>query len=249
MPFVYRIMKGNKMQIDIAICDDEEFICNYIEKELVKLEVEQNEEYIIEKFCSGKDLYEGLKNKQYHLIFLDIELPEIDGVEIGRYIREIQKNNITQIVYISANREYAMDLFKVRPLDFLIKPLDEKKIKEIMTLFVSLNDDSNDVFYYKKGYTECKVNICDIIYFSRENRQVTIYTLHGEDTFYSSLESIYEQLEEYGFLFIHKSYIVNIKFISKIKYDQLWMINQKNLPISQSRRKEIRDKYIQMEKI
>ena len=66
------------------------------------------------------------------VLFLDIELLTTNGIEVGRFIREEQENMETAIVYISANSSYAMDLFRVQPTDFLIKPLDKIKVGNVM---------------------------------------------------------------------------------------------------------------------
>ena len=80
-----------------------------------------------------------MEKEQYDIIFLDIMLPQMDGVELGSYIRNVKNDNYTQIVYISSETSYAMELFEVRPLNFLIKPLDEKKIQKVLELFLKLN--------------------------------------------------------------------------------------------------------------
>lgn len=204
-------------------------------------------EYEIDVFYSGETLCKEMERTKYDLIFLDIELPRMNGVEIGKYIREIKKDNLTQIAYILSKQEYAMELFQVRPIDFLVKPLDEAQIGNVIDIYIDVNGGMNDVFHYKKGYSSCKVEIYKIMYFVRNNRKVSMFTSDGEETFYESLEAIYERVKSYGFLFIHKSYIVNYRFIQTIRYDHVVMTDHEKFSISQSRRKEIRDMYNRLE--
>lgn len=173
----------------------------------------------------------------------------MNGVETGKYIREVKNNNVTQIAYISAKQEYAMELFRVRPVDFLIKPLKEKDLSSVIDVYNKLNNEQDQLFYYKKGYSDCKIELYNIMYFVRSNRRVTVFTVDGEDTFYESLESVYNQIQDKGFLFIHKSYIVNFRFIQKIQYDQVIMKDNTTFSISQARRKDIRDMYRRLETI
>ena len=70
-----------------------------------------------------------------------------------------------------------------------------------------------------------------------------MYTTEGVETFYESLESIYDRIKNYGFLFIHKSYMVNYRYIQVIKYDSVIMSDNAEFSISQSRRKQIREIY------
>ena len=78
---------------------------------------------------------------RYDLIFLDIEFPKMDGIEIGKYIREIKKDNITQIVYVSGRKKYAMALFPVRPLDFIVKPLEDKQLERVIDIYIDIMGD------------------------------------------------------------------------------------------------------------
>ena len=68
-----------------------------------------------------------------------------------------------------------------------------------------------------------------------------MYTTEGVETFYESLESIYDRIKNYGFLFIHKSYMVNYRYVQVIKYDSVIMSDNAEFSISQSRRKQIRE--------
>ena len=235
------------MIINIAVCDDEVQICSNVENMLISIFSHRVIEYEIDIFYSGETLCEEMKKTKYDLIFLDIELPKMNGVEIGKYIREVKNDNITQIVYISSKQEYAMELFKVRPIDFLVKPLNAKMIGNVIDVYMNLNGAKDDIFHYKKGYSSHKVEIFKIMYFVRNNRKVSMFTADGEDTFYESLEDIYERVKKYGFLFIHKSYIVNYRFIQTMRYDHVVMTNNEEFSISQSRRKIIRDMYNRLE--
>lgn len=235
------------MQINIAVCDDEIKICSHVENILINILAHKFFEYNIDVFYSGEALCEEMERTKYDLVFLDIELPKMNGVEIGKYIRDTKNDNITQIVYISSKQEYAMELFKVRPIDFLVKPLDEKQIGNVIDVYMNLNGGMEDIFRYKKGYSSHKVEIFKIMYFVRNNRKVSMFTADGEEIFYESLESVYERVKNYGFLFIHKSYIVNYRFIQMIQYDHVIMTDNKEFSISQSRRKIIREMYSRLE--
>ena len=222
----------------IAICDDEIIICSQIEKILTEIFLHKSIDADIDLFYSGERLCEEMD-----LIFLDIEFPNMNGVETGKYIRKVLNNNITQIAYISSKQEYAMELFKVHPLDFLKKPLDKEQLEELIDDYITISGAQKEVFRYKKGYSSHKIEVQKIMYFVRDNRKVSMYTTEGVETFYESLESIYDRIKNYGFLFIHKSYMVNYRYIQVIKYDSVIMSDNAEFSISQSRRKQIREIY------
>lgn len=231
------------MQMKIAICDDEIIICSQIEKILTEIFLHKSIDADIDLFYSGERLCEEREKEKYDLIFLDIEFPNMNGVETGKYIRKVLNNNITQIAYISSKQEYAMELFKVHPLDFLKKPLDKEQLEELIDDYITISGAQKEVFRYKKGYSSHKIEVQKIMYFVRDNRKVSMYTTEGVETFYESLESIYDRIKNYGFLFIHKSYMVNYRYVQVIKYDSVIMSDNAEFSISQSRRKQIREIY------
>ncbi len=80
-----------------------------------------------------------MEGTNYDLLFLDIELPQINGVAVGRYIRETIKNEIIQIAYISSKQKYAMELFEMHPINYLVKPLTYEKIAKVIDKFLLIN--------------------------------------------------------------------------------------------------------------
>ncbi|MEE1258418.1 MAG: response regulator, partial [Lachnospiraceae bacterium] len=112
----------------IGICDDEiefcteigEFVQKYAEKEKITVKTEI--------FTSGEALFETMNHENtFDLLFLDIELGGINGVEVGHRLREKVENEAMQIIYVSSKESYAMQLFQIRPFDFLTKPVNMEK--------------------------------------------------------------------------------------------------------------------------
>lgn len=233
--------------IRIAICDNDGFICDQLEDLLHIYETTIMEEMDVESFLSGEELCQSLNEGIFFdIIFLDIELKLLNGIEVGRIIREQMLNEITQIIYISGKENYAMQLFKIRPLDFIIKPLTYDKIAAPLKYALKIINGNKKLFLYKKGQTSFKIPIKDIIYFESKNRKVNIITANEIDTFYGSLEEISEKLPY--FINIHKSYLVNYNYVFKIEYHQLTLLNSIVLPISQNNRKKVRDRLLELER-
>ncbi|SFR81947.1 LytR/AlgR family response regulator transcription factor [Anaeromicropila populeti] len=235
--------------LKIAVCDDNESICGEIEKILQKIEKECSSKLEIEVFYSGEELCNGISNKeQFDIIFLDIELKLMSGIEVGTRIREEMQNDITQIVYISSKETYAMDLFKIRPLDFLIKPIQYQRIYDVIMTAQRLINKGNQLFEYQFKHATYKVPVKNILYFESENRKINIITTDEVYSFYGTIDSVYKMVRQYNFLEIHKSYLVNYNYIIKFEYRQVTLSNKKVLPISQMNRKRIRAIQLQLEK-
>lgn len=234
------------MEIEIAICDDEDKICLQLKDILESISDEKSIVFIIQTFQCGEELCKSLKEKDYDLIFLDIELPKINGIEVGKYIREKLNNEIVQIAYISAKTEYAMELFDYRPINFLQKPLDKEKVLKVIDKYLILREQDNYVFSYKKNREFFDIPMSEIMYFESSYRKVKVYMRNGEDEFYDSLDKVYKKLKAKNFLFIHKSIIVNYNFIRKMAYEEVTLFDGTVLPISQVRRKAIRKMYMEI---
>lgn len=234
--------------LNIAICDDFIEITNQLEDFLVELSKKYSTEVDIDIYYSGEELLKALLNDvSYDVIFLDIELDLIDGIKVGKKIREEFENEYTKIVYISAKESYAMELFQIRPIDFLVKPLVIEKVESVFLTALKLIEKTNSCFLYKTGQCSNKVQIKDILYFESDNRKVNIITTKGTHTFYGILDEISEQVASFNFIRIHKSYLINYEHIMTFQYDQVIMSNDIILPISQANRKDIRKQILSLE--
>lgn len=232
----------------IAICDDEETICKQIEEIIMADKIYLEENIEIDIYYSGERLYDSTINgSQYDLIFLDIELVGLNGILIGRKIREELDDQTTQIVYISGKDKYDRQLFEVRPMHFLPKPIKKEKVIEDIILAMKLQKKNIHIFTYKIKGEINKILVKDIIYFQSVDRELRMVTVKGEELFYAKIKDVLSQVFKYGFLNIHRSYIINYAHVYKFKYDEVIMSNSDYLPISQSRRKEIKRLLIKYE--
>lgn len=230
----------------ILLCDDNPMFCDELEKGLEQYEITHREEFVIQKVFSGEEALERLKQEPWDVLFMDIEMPMVNGVEVGVRVREQLKNYSLKIIYVSSKRGYAMDLFKVNTFDFLIKPIDYMELEEVMDkLLNSLNQNGEMFVYHKKGQTvRCKLE--DILYFESNLKKTVIVTRQKTDEFYSSLKDVYEELKDKRFFYCHKSILVNYDRVAEFYYDKLVLDNNEELEISQAKRKEVRQMISEM---
>ncbi len=229
--------------IQIAICDDEEQIRTDIEQQLYTMEDEIGEPLEIYTFSDGEPLCEALEHQtHFDIILLDIMMPHKDGVYVGKLIREKLQDNITQIIYISAEQNYAMELFQVRPVDFLLKPLDVTKLKETFLTALHLIHDSRQLYTFEKQGEIYRIPIGKILYIESHGRVLILHTQTTEYEYYGKLSDVSELLKKYQFLYIHKSYLVNYAMVQKMRRDSVVLENGIELPISRNRRDEVRQK-------
>jgi DNA-binding LytR/AlgR family response regulator len=235
--------------LNIAICDDELKICAELEAALMDMLGKLNIEHEIEVYLTGEVLCRSMEaGMHYDLIFLDIEFAknEISGVEVGRLIRDAHQNNVVSIVYISWEKKYSMQLFNIRPLNFLIKPLEYDEVEQVVRTYLQIAGLWSGVFTYKIGHETFKAQIKDIVYLESRDRKLMLHLADGrKEKFYGSLKKAYEeQLMRFDFLFIHASYVVNFDYVTSMKYNQLLLADSSApLPISQNNRNAVRERY------
>ena len=109
------------------------------------------------------------------------------------------------------------------------------------------NKIDTETFNFKAGHNYYKIPFSDILYFCSNGRKINIVTLKKEYEFYGSLDNIYSEVKNKKFLFAHKSFLVNFKYIRKYQYEQLTMSDNKIIPVSQSRRKAVRSMFFEFE--
>jgi len=223
----------------IGICDDERNTCMELEK-MIREYAKQNMldlETLI--WHTGEELCEIIGELRLDLLFLDIELVTTSGIEVGRYIRNKMENHEIAIAYISSKSSYAMELFKIRPIDFLIKPVRYEDVAEIIAESLKFYRRNKKIFEYHSKGVYGKVQYRDIICFSSDNKKVNIMTVSSVIVFNGRLRDILPQLPE-NFIQIHQSYIINLDHMVSCTYDCVTMSGEVVFNISQPYRKEVR---------
>jgi len=240
------------MAVFIAICDDEKNISAELECALIDMLGNQNIKYEIDAYHTGEELCTQIENgAHYDLIFLDIEFAKnaINGVEVGKLIREAYRKDLTSIVYISWEMKYSMQLFDIRPLNFLIKPLDYAKVAQTLATYLRIAGVWAGEFVYKVGHSTHKVQIKDIVYLQSDKRKLALHLADGKkQEFYGTLKEVYQaQLQQFDFILIHASCVVNYDYIAVAKYDEMVLIDGiTSLSISQPKRKEVKEAYYEI---
>lgn len=242
--------KTNIMEDDdvfyIGICDDEKETCAQLEEWCYKYGKKQNVDVEVFVWYTGESLCDDILNKKEYVdaIFLDIELISTDGIQVGNFIREELKNLETTIIYISSKSSYAMQLFQVQPLGFLIKPLELEEVEKILDKCIQLYEIRNQKFEYISRGIYYKIPYKEILYFYSQNKKINIITNVGEKQFNGKLKTI-ASLLPHNFIMIHQSYIINLDYMVEASYELVKMRGGILLNISQPYRKIVREQIMQ----
>ncbi len=228
----------------VGVCDDSVNICSFIEKCLLQKAGRENIVIKMETWYSGEELWSYLQTEdQIDVLFLDIELLDMTGIEVAENIRKQLENWEIQIIYISGKTNYAQSLFKTQPMDFLVKPLDAEQIEEAFDTARKIISKGMEKFEFQNGKEHYFVAYSQIVYFTSSGRTVNIITINGNRGFYGKLKEISKNLP-HDFIIIHQSYIVNSKYIKRYVYETIELEDGTILPISKVYRKQVRQRLL-----
>ena len=184
-----------------------------------------------------------IKNKEVDLIFLDIEMPRIKGIQFAEMIN----NSSTLIVFTTAHAEYALEGYKVNAIDYLLKPIFQEdftkavlKVKGFYDLMYPQQGEPPFIFFREDGIDH-RVLISDITYIKSMQNYVQLFLNDGRDMIvHKTLKAVSELLPGEDFTQIHRSYLVQKKYITAI--DGLSaIVNNTTLPIARERKQVLVD--------
>lgn len=229
--------------IKIAICDDDPAFVGTTQTYLEKIQSEYHYELEISPYLSGAELMEDYKaGDRFDLIYLDIEMANMDGIETAKQIRTTDYHVL--IVYISSHEEYLRQLFEAEPFRFLQKPVSFDNFYPVfLQAERRIAQKQNNFYYFKSKNNLIKVLCKDILYFESSGRKVIVHTVLRSYEYYDKLNVIEEKLKEKRFIRIHKAYLVNIENIEAFQYERIALTDGTILSISEKNRPRIRNEF------
>ena len=157
------------------------------------------------------------------MLFLAIELPQKNGIELGQMIRSAWKMDLIYLVFISGKSNYCMDLFDVHPLNFHLKPLKHKDVVKDIDLVRERVNTGTLAFRYREDGVYKSVCLKDVVYFVGAGKGVEVHCKDGRVAFAgNSLQQLCDIYEKHGFSRCHKSYLINLNYV--FQSYELWLL-------------------------
>lgn len=223
--------------ITIVICDDEQAFINRMKDYIRRFSEETKEEFSVREFTSGQALL-NIYNGGFQIIFLDIKMPGLDGIETAKRIRQMDSNVI--IIFLTSIIKYVLAGYNVNASNYLLKPLDYRKFK------VEMEKAVTKILSSKKGYITVKndrgffkIYLSTLKYIETYQRNTMIHTTREDIISYKKMQEHEKALEGYPFVRCHTSYIVNLQYIDNIIGNDLTLSTGEIIPISKQKKKDL----------
>ena len=219
--------------IKIAICDDEMAILNNVTTSVERFIKNNSYKGIVDDFSDGYSLLNKIENSQqyYDIYILDVEMDMINGVEIAKKIRKIQKDAL--IVFLTGHDTWMPQAFDVQAFNYVLKSNKEDKLEEVLKKALDCIRDKRTLFYFKQGKNLINIPYKKIYYFESEKRKVKIILNDIEYSYYDKLDKIQDIVRRDVFIRVHTSFLVNMEHIHKFDGKNITLDNNLIVPVSQ----------------
>ena len=232
--------------IGVAVCDDEAVALDIISAAVKKVFLTHDVEARVESFSRPADLLAALQNNTYSLIFLDINMAGIDDISLGKKL--LLRGTGSDIVFVSSNTSRVFETFEVNPFGFVRKDNFIKDISGVIDRYVKQKMSKPESvlrFELRNRGGLVTVNVAVLKYVEcLRNEQV--FHMDGKENYsvFLRMKTLEEQLTPFGFIRIHKGYLVNCRYISRFDNSSVTLSTGEELPVGRSKHAAALEQYL-----
>lgn len=237
-------------RISVAICEDEPIQLDYLKKEITEYYSRKNIDTKIELFASAEELlFKYPEAMPFQCMVLDIRLKDMDGMELAKRIRE--KDGCVKIIFVTGDRDYVFDGYKVGAVRYLLKPIKRDELIEALE-YVAVQEQKNGLaedyacIHYNGEYV--KIEKKSIIYIQVKGHYITIRTDEKDYFYKETMKGITVSLNDKRFVPANRSTLVNLQNVEQIARDGCLMANGEKIVISRGCFTDINQKFIEFYK-
>ena len=226
----------------IAICDDEKYMSDKIKMMVSDYFREKNMDIVISQFSSGEELLKD--NKTIDILFLDIQMKGMDGMETARKLRNRKFKGV--LIFITVLKEMVFQSFEVQAFDYLVKPIESSFFERTMErLLDTMKNAGKSSLLVQKGYESSIVLLEEIVFCEIIDRKVYLHLVSSEIIdFYDRIENLETKLDS-SFYRCHRSFLINLKYLKSYKNGTAYMEGGAEIPVSRLRSSEFSNVILQ----
>jgi len=222
--------------LELVICDDQKLYRNDLKK-IISTDLElAGIDYKIYEFDCGETLAASPDITNYEIIFLDIEMKQLDGIETARRIRI--KNESAVIIFVTSHPDFVFQGYEVRALNYIMKPYNKEKILEVIHIALKdLNLAGEQYYMIETRGKMLRLPLSRVKYFFSDKRSITAVTADSAHVFYGKLNEVELEVPPH-FIRIHNRYLINIQYLQSIEGNSA-VIDAELLPVSRAFKQEL----------
>lgn len=229
------------LKLRVAICDDEKYFREEIKRLVEQYLKEKKIIFCIDLFTSGLEFCSDDNNlQQYDIIFLDIGMKEMNGMETAHAIRE--KNQNVDIVFITIMMDYALEGYHVDAVRYILKDDLESLLPECMDTILQKKQEKEMEFPFVGG--KRKVLLKEILFIESKSHQLWFERTRENLYMYGQINDLELILSNYDFVRTHQSFLVNLVHIEKINNYLLYLSNGAEIPVTKQRYAKVKEQYL-----
>ncbi len=218
--------------LSIAVCDDEVMECCRMSGKIKNILEDMKIPCIIRQFYNGQELLQA--SESFDIVFLDIMMCGLDGIKTAQIFREKASDKI--LIFVSSSREYVFDAYDVEAFQYLLKPVNDKKLKNVLQKATrKIENHSQEFIIVSKERQKKKLFLDDIYYFEIKGRIIDVHGTEGIFSYYGQIGELEEKLMDKGFFRCHKSYLINLKCVDGYNRQEAMLENGENIVIAKRR--------------
>ncbi len=234
-------------KINLAICDDDVSVLGIVSASVTGAFQNHGITAMVDVFRRALELEMRMKERNYDLIFLDIDMPGMDGITFAKQLRA--GNCSTDIIFISSREDKVFEALRTNPGGFVRKRRFLEDVTEIVDLWLKNRpkEEAKKLVIQNKDATYT-LPLDTVLYLESCGKTQQLHAANRSDTVpvHQSMQDLEESLAPSGFLRIHKGYLVNYRFIRRLEDGEAVLTNGERIPLSRRRVQEIRNQYLEL---
>ncbi len=220
----------------ICICDDDRFTVRELRSLLEPFSTEADS-FMISDFSDGESLIDCYRNgSKFDIVFMDIELKGVNGIETAQIIKELAPETI--VIFVSSHSSYIFEAFRIEALHFLVKPIKSEEFSEVFNRAMKKYTTSNASVILKWESVRNKITINTISYVEGYRRHLYVHTANGTFEAVGKISEIYEILKPHGFVCVHQGFIVNMNYIKNFNANEVELTDGSKVAVSVRKKQE-----------
>ncbi len=229
--------------LTIAICDKTESMRDFLEEKICE---SFSCSCQIQKYEDAESLLEETDKKIFNVLFIDIDLPGMNGMELAKIIKR-ENNPHSRIIFVTDIEDYVFEAYK-----YAFRYIRKSHLEDEISICITdlkrtlLARNITRIFSTKEG--DVRIRLKDIMYADVLDHKLTVYIGKKELIVYMTMDELDRKINEFGFIRVHKSFLVNYRFIDSIYGNEVVLNNEIKIPLSKKRAKEVKNKLRQLAK-